>query len=318
MSLVEAAPGCTREWWASPKTASRLRRGHGSRRASACTSPNWATLQCATERRWRRMAGPATRSRCEATVYARFLDPGTAAVAAANAHCLASVRPGQDCAGYEYPAVAEGEEDLVFFWRTSPRDHVPGVLLVYETGGAAIGLDGTAYRPGTPGRGLLVTSAEAAWPAVNGSLFLTAHELRPGGASGRLRPARPPKPAEFHPVLRDDFKASVCRSVIAPKGLKVMGVPDAAISRCRLAFASALGLSQGRALRRRQLGSHSEAGKDQTGREGRCQGREPHPSTPGRRQLPLPWSLRTSPPQQALLRRSRAAIAAPRPQPRRH
>jgi DNA-3-methyladenine glycosylase I len=26
MTLVEAAPGCTREWWASPKTASRLRR----------------------------------------------------------------------------------------------------------------------------------------------------------------------------------------------------------------------------------------------------------------------------------------------------
>ena len=104
-------------------------------------------------------------------VYTRFLDPGTAAVVAANAHRFASVHPGRACAGYEYPAVVEDEEDFVLFWRTLPWDHAPGVLLVNETGGAATRLDGTAYRPGTPGRGLLVTSAEPAWRAVKTSLF---------------------------------------------------------------------------------------------------------------------------------------------------
>ncbi len=56
-------------------------------------------------------------------------------------------------------------------WRTLPRDHAPGALLVNEAGGAAMRLDRTPYRPGTPGRGLLVSSASSAWPAVNTSLF---------------------------------------------------------------------------------------------------------------------------------------------------
>jgi fructose-1,6-bisphosphatase/inositol monophosphatase family enzyme len=110
-------------------------------------------------------------SEMRGTVFARFLDPGTTATLAANAHRFASVKPGQACAGYEYPAVVEGEEDFVLFWRTLPWDHAPGALLVNETAGAATRLDGTAYRPAAPGPGLLVTSAEAAWPAVKASLF---------------------------------------------------------------------------------------------------------------------------------------------------
>jgi hypothetical protein len=84
-------------------------------------------------------------------VLTRFLDQGTAALIAANAHRFAAIQPGRACAGCEYPAVAEGEEDFGLFWRTLPWDHAPGVLLVSETGGAALRLDGSAYRPGAPG-----------------------------------------------------------------------------------------------------------------------------------------------------------------------
>jgi fructose-1,6-bisphosphatase/inositol monophosphatase family enzyme len=113
-------------------------------------------------------------SEMRGAVHTRFLDPGTAELVAANTHRFASVGPGRACAGHEYPAVAEGEEDFVLFWRTLPWDHAPGVLLVDETGGAAMRPDGTPYRPGTPGTGLLVTSDEAAWPAVHSSLFSSA------------------------------------------------------------------------------------------------------------------------------------------------
>ena len=116
-------------------------------------------------------SGSCDPSEMRGVVYARFLDRRTGGMVAANARHFASVKPGQACAGHEYPAVAEGEEDFVLFWRTLPWDHAPGVLLVSETGGAAIRLDGIAYRPGAPGNGLLVTASEAAWPAVNGSLL---------------------------------------------------------------------------------------------------------------------------------------------------
>ena len=121
--------------------------------------PSWATVQCARERPLAADGRSRDPFDMRGAVYPRSLNRA-AAVASGNAHCLASVRPGEDCAGYEYPAVAEGEEDLVFFWRTLPRDHAPGVLLVNETGGAALGLDGTGYLPRTPG--LVVTSTEAA------------------------------------------------------------------------------------------------------------------------------------------------------------
>jgi fructose-1,6-bisphosphatase/inositol monophosphatase family enzyme len=110
-------------------------------------------------------------SEMRGAVYARFLDPGTAVVVAANAQRFASVRYGRACAGYEYPSIAESVEDFVLFWRTLPWDHAAGALLVHETGGAALRLDGAPYRPGSPGSGLLVTSASSAWPAVSGSLF---------------------------------------------------------------------------------------------------------------------------------------------------
>ena len=73
-------------------------------------------------------------SEMRGAVLTRFLDQGTAALIAGNTHRFAAIRPGRACAGCEYPAVAEGEEDFALFWRTLPWDHAPGVLLVSETG----------------------------------------------------------------------------------------------------------------------------------------------------------------------------------------
>jgi fructose-1,6-bisphosphatase/inositol monophosphatase family enzyme len=114
-------------------------------------------------------------------VLARFLDEGTAALVANNACQFRSVLPGRMCAGAEYPAVVEDEQDFALFWRTLPWDHAPGALLANEAGLSARRPDGSAYEPGRPGTGLLVAAGEANWQTVRGALL----GPRPPTNSGR-------------------------------------------------------------------------------------------------------------------------------------
>lgn len=75
-----------------------------------------------------------------------------------RASTLGSVGEGRLAAGIEYPRLAEGEIDYVFWWRTRIWDHAPGALLVAETGGMAARLDGAPYLPLDLRDGLLVTA----------------------------------------------------------------------------------------------------------------------------------------------------------------
>jgi fructose-1,6-bisphosphatase/inositol monophosphatase family enzyme len=81
------------------------------------------------------------------------------------------ILPGHNCASYEYPAIVSDEQNFVFFWRTLPWDHAPGVLLVEEAGGVAWRLDGTAYMVGDDRHGLLVAQNQHIWDLVR-STFL--------------------------------------------------------------------------------------------------------------------------------------------------
>jgi len=67
----------------------------------------------------------------------------------------ALVHPTRRCAGAEYPLIATGACDFALYWRTLVWDHAAGALLLREAGGVVRRLDGTDYRPGTPGVGLL-------------------------------------------------------------------------------------------------------------------------------------------------------------------
>jgi fructose-1,6-bisphosphatase/inositol monophosphatase family enzyme len=96
-------------------------------------------------------------------VLRRFIDPETLARVDANAARFAEVTAGRICAGTEYPAVIEGNEDFALFWRTLPWDHAHPVLLLEEAGGTARRFDGSAYHPGEPGVGLLVAANEQVW-----------------------------------------------------------------------------------------------------------------------------------------------------------
>ena len=81
------------------------------------------------------------------------------------------VTKGHHCAGYEYPAVALDEQQFALFWRILPWDHVAGALIIRESGGTALHLDGSMYRPTDDDRGLLVAPNDDVWHTVRDTLF---------------------------------------------------------------------------------------------------------------------------------------------------
>ncbi|GAA1600316.1 inositol monophosphatase family protein [Actinoplanes couchii] len=84
---------------------------------------------------------------------------------------LGGFTTGRHCAGYEYPAVATDEQQFAMFWRILPWDHVPGALIVRESGGVVRHLDGSEHRPAGHQRGLLTAANEDIWNTVHTTLF---------------------------------------------------------------------------------------------------------------------------------------------------
>lgn len=80
---------------------------------------------------------------------------------------------GRRAAGIEYPLIADGEMDFLFYWRTLPWDHAPGSLLVRESGGVSARLDGSPYRADPPGGedGLLVACDQQTWERTRAILL---------------------------------------------------------------------------------------------------------------------------------------------------
>jgi fructose-1,6-bisphosphatase/inositol monophosphatase family enzyme len=110
--------------------------------------------------------GPPSAAEMRGAVLTWFLPSATASTVARNRDRFGSVGPGRRCAGVDHPLVASGDQDFVVFWRTLPWDHAPGVLLVEEAGGVARRPDGTPYRPGPVGEGLVAARDEATWETV--------------------------------------------------------------------------------------------------------------------------------------------------------
>lgn len=63
---------------------------------------------------------------------------------------LAPVRPANQCAGFDYPQLLHGGFDFLAYLRPKPWDHLPGLLMVSELGGATIDIHGRPYGPATP------------------------------------------------------------------------------------------------------------------------------------------------------------------------
>ena len=105
-------------------------------------------------------------------VLRRFLPPEIADHVISVEGCFANLSPGSKCAGFDYPAIANGTMDFDLYWRTLPWDHAPGVLFLQEAGGHATRPDGSAYRVVDHARsGLLVARNEETWAKVKSTLL---------------------------------------------------------------------------------------------------------------------------------------------------
>lgn len=122
------------------------------------------------EERLHRAVASADLDRLRGAVLTRFLDQSTKD-AVELARCrFQAITSGSGCAGVDYALIVESEQDFVFFHRVLPWDHAPGALLLKEAGSTARRLDGSEYRAGRPGSGLLAAANVDFWHAVRCAL----------------------------------------------------------------------------------------------------------------------------------------------------
>ncbi len=105
-----------------------------------------------------------------AWITVKFIPPEVRArIRPESAATLSQAPPRSAAVGYV--RMLDGGADGAVFWRSNPWDHAPGSLLLEESGGAARRLDGSAYLPGTPGRGLLAARDARSWSALREAVF---------------------------------------------------------------------------------------------------------------------------------------------------
>lgn len=124
---------------------------------------NGSRLQCSTAR--------TTAGSLRGSVLTRFLTGDERRRMIPRFEEFQSVTGGFYCAGYEYPAIVEGEQEFALFQRLLPWDHAPGALLLTEAGGVARHPDGSRFRPGQTERGLLLASSPEVWDIVRDVLY---------------------------------------------------------------------------------------------------------------------------------------------------
>ena len=74
--------------------------------------------------------------------------------------------PVPRCAAESYPRLVLGDDSIALFQRILPWDHAAGVLFLAEAGGKAAHWDGTPYRIGGPGEGILAAENATIWAAA--------------------------------------------------------------------------------------------------------------------------------------------------------
>ncbi len=112
-----------------------------------------------------RAAHPAAGARPVAALATQFMaavDRDRIGALAARAYRL---EPIPRCAAESYPRLVTGRNQLAVFQRILPWDHAAGALFLTEAGGRATHWDGSPYRIGSAGAGMLAASSAASWEA---------------------------------------------------------------------------------------------------------------------------------------------------------
>ena len=96
----------------------------------------------------------------------KYLPEALRPAAIAGATRLGPTR-ASGCAGYDYRALACGDYQFAFYYRTLVWDHAPGTLITTEAGAIARRYNGTPYAPRLESQGLLCASDEQTWETVH-------------------------------------------------------------------------------------------------------------------------------------------------------
>lgn len=106
---------------------------------------------------------PTGAAQPRAALGTHFLAPDRRARVHAQADLHLDVVPVPRCAAESYPRLVLGEDDLALFQRILPWDHAAGALFVTEAGGLVTHWDGSPYRVGGRGTGVLAAASESLW-----------------------------------------------------------------------------------------------------------------------------------------------------------
>ena len=75
------------------------------------------------------------------------------------------------CAGLDYARLLAGGAHFVFYNKTEPWDHIPGLAMAAELGFRFAKHDGSPYRPGDNSGGLLIAPDRDSWAAIKALLL---------------------------------------------------------------------------------------------------------------------------------------------------
>ena len=111
------------------------------------------------------------RSRPIASMGTHLMPVDEGAAFAARARRDFDLVPVPRCAAEHYPRVATGENDVALFRRTLVWDHAAGTLILNESGGRAARWDGSDFRVGDGGTGMLIATTPALWERAHAALL---------------------------------------------------------------------------------------------------------------------------------------------------
>ncbi|UNU43170.1 inositol monophosphatase [Sphingopyxis sp. YF1] len=108
-------------------------------------------------------ARAALRTPPRAALGTHFMTAERRARVEAAAEGALAVQPVPRCAAESYPRLVLGHDDIALFQRILPWDHAAGALFLTEAGGRATHWDGTPWRVGGAGQGMLAAATPDLW-----------------------------------------------------------------------------------------------------------------------------------------------------------
>ncbi|NIJ20022.1 fructose-1,6-bisphosphatase/inositol monophosphatase family enzyme [Sphingomonas naasensis] len=122
-------------------------------------------------------ARPSGALRPRAALGTHFLAPDRRARVHAEADLQLDVVAVPRCAAESYPRLVLGQDDAALFQRILPWDHAAGALFVTEAGGMVTHWDGSPWRVGGHGVGVLAAASPRLWERAADALLRPAAGL---------------------------------------------------------------------------------------------------------------------------------------------